>query len=62
MDNRFNEGNYQDYAINLPLRIGEERFRQLLIRAERSKRTVKKWTLEELALIRADIKNKLKEL
>lgn len=62
MDNRFNEGNYQDYAINLPLRIGEERFRQLLMRAERSKRTVKKWTLEELALIRADIKNKLKEL
>lgn len=62
MDNRFNEGNYQEYAINLPHRIGEKRFNELMQRAEASKRTVKKWTLEELALIRSELKNKIKEL
>lgn len=61
-DNRFKEGNYQDYAVNLPLRIGEQRFAELLKRAERSKQTVKKWTLEELALIRSELKKKIKEL
>ena len=62
MDNRANEGNFQDYAINLPLRIGEERFAELLKRAERSKKRVKKWTLEELEIIRENVKKKLKEL
>lgn len=62
LGNRMKEGNFQDYAINLPFRIGEERFASLLKRAERSKQTVKKWTLEELALIRSELKKKIKEL
>ena len=62
MDNRGNEGNFHGFAANLPLRIGDQRFAELLKRAERSKQRVKKWTLEELAIIRADIKKKMKEL
>ncbi len=61
-DNRMKEGNTHDYALNLPMRIGEERFAELLRRAERSKKRVKKWSLEELEEIRNEIKIKLKEL
>ncbi|MBO0323504.1 recombination protein NinG [Muricauda sp. CAU 1633] len=60
--NRMKDGNFQDYAINLPYRIGEERFAELLKRAERSKQRVKKWTLEELEEIRTECKRRIKEL
>ncbi|UII80045.1 recombination protein NinG [Flagellimonas sp. CMM7] len=62
MDNRGNEGNFHGYAANLPLRIGDERFAELLKRGERSKRRIKKWTLHELEEIRNELKIKIKEL
>lgn len=62
LGNRMKDGNFQDYAINLPYRIGEERFAELLKKAERSKQRVKKWTLEELEEIRTECKKRIKEL
>ncbi len=61
-DNRFNEGNFEDYLINVRYRIGDDRLNALLKRAEISKQRVYKWTLEELSIIRNNYKQKTKEL
>ena len=61
-DNRFNEGNFEDYLINVRYRIGDDRLNALLKRAEISKQRVYKWTLEELSIIRNNYKQKIKEL
>ena len=61
-DNRFKEGNIQDYFINVEKRIGKEKLNQLVKLAEKSKRTVKKWTLVELKQIRDKYNKKIKEL
>lgn len=61
-ENRFNEGNFESYLLNLKNRIGETRFKGLLEKAELSKQRVFKWSLEELKSIRIKYKNKIKEL
>lgn len=60
--NRMNEGNFDEYTVNLPGRIGKERFEELNRLAEQSKREVFKWDREELKKIRDYYKRKLKEL
>lgn len=60
--NRFNEGDEQNYLLNLPNRIGKERTEALIKRAELSKRYVKKWTRHELKMIREEVKLLTKQL
>lgn len=54
--NRYLDGDEQNYLMNLPDRIGEERTEKLIKRARLSKRYDKKWTRHELSEIRAEIK------
>lgn len=54
--NRFKDGDEQNYLMNLPGRIGEEKTESLKKRALLSKRYDKRWTRTELANIRAEIK------
>lgn len=61
-DNRFNEGNHLDYLINLPKRIGEERFHALIKRAEDYKKNGHKFTRDELYDIQKEVKQKIKNL
>lgn len=61
-ENRFKEGNFEDYLINLPNRIGKERTEALIKRAEESKKRVYKWTLEEVERIKSTYKAKIKHL
>jgi len=61
-DNRFKEGNFEDYIVNVRYRIGDDRLNALLKRAEISKQRPFKWTLEALKAIRIKYKKKLKEL
>jgi hypothetical protein len=60
-DNRFKEGNFESYIVNVRYRIGDDRLGDLLKRAEISKQRPHKWTLEELSIIRAKYKNKIKQ-
>lgn len=61
-DNRFKSGNQVDYLINLPKRIGEERFDRLLKEAENYKKNGYKFTRQELCQIQEKYKAKIKEL
>ena len=61
-DNRFNDGNFEDYIIKVEKRIGQERLNILLKKAELSKQNIKKWTLEELKEIRNKYAKRIKEL
>lgn len=61
-DNRFKEGNFEDYIVNVKHRIGDERLDTLMKLAADSKKTVKKWTINELKEIRKYYKQKTKEL
>ena len=61
-DNRFNEGNHVDYLINLPKRIGVERFKALVKRAEDYKKYGKKFTRSELIDIQSEVREKITEL
>lgn len=56
------EGNLSEYAVNLPKRIGKERFEELNRLAEMEKRLDHKWDREELKRIRTHYRDKLKEL
>lgn len=56
------EGNLSKYAVNLPLRIGTEKFEILNELAALEKKTRFKWCREELREIRDKYKVKLKEL
>jgi len=60
--NRINEGNFENYTIHLPKRIGKEAFETLNALAEKEKRTNHKWDREELKKTRTYYNNKLKEL
>ena len=59
-DNRFNEGNHVDYLINLPKRIGLERFKTLVAKAEAYKKNGYKFTKCELLEIQKEIRLKIK--
>ena len=61
-DNRFKGGNFEDYLIKVRYRVGEERFNALQARAEASKRTIHKWTVEEVEQIRKTYLEKIKKL
>jgi hypothetical protein len=61
-DNRFNEGNFAHYLINVKNRIGQKAFNNLQKEAEFYKVNPKKWTLDELSEIRKEYINKIKLL
>jgi len=50
------EGNFSNYALNLPKRIGVERYNQLVRLASIDKQFSKVWSLENLKEIRENIK------
>lgn len=56
------EGNLNPYAINLPLRIGQDEFDKLKKRAQADKVNQFKWDREELKKIRKYYRDKLKAL
>ena len=56
-DNRYLSGNAVDYRIGLIARIGLEAVESL-----ESDQTPRKWTIEELKAIKAEYRQKLKEL
>jgi len=58
--NIFKEGNLEQYNINLPLRIGAERFSNLQALAQIDKHQSKVWNIENLKQIRESVK-KLKD-
>jgi len=55
--NRMNDGNLSEYAVRLPLIIGEERFKELNRLASIDKVGNFKWDIEELNRIRKEIKS-----
>lgn len=61
-DNRFNDGNFQDYLLNVKNRIGENAFRELEKRAEESKRTITKWDIDHVMELKKYYQAKIKEL
>lgn len=61
-ENRFNEGNFEDYIIKVEKRIGKERLNILIKKADLSKQRTKKWSLHELKEIRNKYNQKIKEL
>jgi hypothetical protein len=60
--NRFNEGNQIQYLINLPDRIGKDKFKELVTIAENENKSGFKWDRENLIQIRNYYKDKIKEL
>ena len=54
--NLFNEGNFENYTLKLPERIGKERFDNLVRLASIDKQFSKVWNLENLKEIRDNIK------
>ena len=61
-DNRYKEGNVVDYLINLPMRIGQDKFDALIKRAEDYKKNGYKFSRPELLEIQIEIKKRIKEL
>ena len=59
--NLYKEGNFDNYSLNLPNRIGEDRYKSLVKKAELDKKFNKKWTRTELNDIRNQVKIKLKK-
>ena len=59
--NRYNDGEFENYSLELPNRIGQDRFDALKKRATLSKKFFKKWTSFELSEIRANVKVLLKK-
>jgi len=60
--NRFEGGNLIGYTKALPLKIGEERFKLLEIRAGVYKRTGNKWSRFDVQYRIKELKQKIKEL
>lgn len=58
--NLFKEGNFENYTLNLPKRIGKIRFDNLVKLAEIDKQFSKVWNLENLKEIRNNIKKENK--
>jgi hypothetical protein len=54
--NLFKEGNFENYTLKLPERIGKERFDNLVRLAQIDKQFSKVWNLENLKEIRENIK------
>ena len=54
--NLFKSGNFENYTLNLPKRIGSDRFDNLVKLAEIDKQFSKVWDLENLKEIRENIK------
>jgi hypothetical protein len=54
--NLFKSGNFENYTLNLPKRIGSDRFDNLVKLAEIDKQFNKVWNLENLKEIRENIK------
>jgi hypothetical protein len=54
--NLFKSGNFENYTLNLPKRIGSDRFDNLVKLAEIDKQFSKVWNLENLKEIRENIK------
>jgi hypothetical protein len=55
-DNLYNNGAFENYTLNLPKRIGSDRFDNLVKLAEIDKQFSKIWDLEKLKEIRENIK------
>jgi hypothetical protein len=55
-DNLYNNGAFENYTLNLPKRIGSDRFDNLVKLAEVDKQFSKVWDLEKLKEIRDNIK------
>ena len=60
--NRYKEGNFDEYSLNLPNRIGIANYNKLVKRAKNSIKTIKKYDREELKQIQNEIKKKIREL
>lgn len=60
--NRFNEGNLNEYSINLPKRIGGTKYDVLKAKASMYKKIDFKWNRDALKEVREYYKQKLKEL
>ena len=58
--NLYKEGNESQYRVNLPKRIGIEKYNELTRLASLEKKTTFKWSRTELTRIRNYYKNKLK--
>ena len=56
--NIFLSGNFDNYALRLAKRIGEEKYRQLAELAEIDKQTAKTWDIDRLKEIRNNLKKK----
>ena len=61
-DNRFKEGNFESYFLNVENRIGSEETQELKELAAQEKRNPKKWTIEEVLEIKKEYQTKLKQL
>lgn len=55
-DNLYNNGDFENYTLNLPKRIGSDRFDKLVKLASIDKQFSKVWDLENLKEIRENIK------
>lgn len=60
--NRFEGGNLIGYTKNLPLKIGEERFKLLEIKAGSYRRNGNKWSRFDVEYITQEFKQKIKIL
>ncbi len=60
--NLFLEGNFDNYALNLPNRIGIDRYNELVRLASIDKQFDKVWNLENLKEIREEVKKLKKSL
>ena len=56
------DGNFGDYSLNLPRRIGQENFNEITRLADLHKKIDHKWDREELKKIRKEYNIKIKEL
>jgi len=54
--NLYLNGNFENYSLNLPKRIGEERYNALVKLAEIDKQFVKVWTIDKLKEIQKEVK------
>ena len=61
-DNRFKEGNFESYILNVENRIGTKELNKLKELANNEKRTPKKWSIEEVEEIKKEYKLKLKNI
>ncbi len=62
LGNRHKDGNQSDYLTNLPGRIGEERTKALIKRAQDYKRNGHRFTREFLDDLQKDLKQRIKQL